>query len=188
MVKEKEGCGSCRVVKCWHGLDPFCEIVDRHDDIFMITSGWRATLHKVDGPFTKGTSGNDRMEGSWWSSRLRGEMLATGTVFDCLDAIIEEGRPKIPDAHYFLGSSKTGEVATTSAAMAGIKDLFSFSVCEATTKDRIDPATIKVVTDKKVSGGLVSDKATSLTVKMEGELLGSQISKNIAIPQVIGSN
>ena len=87
-----------------------------------------------------------------------------------------------------MGSSETGEVATASAAMAGIKDLFSFSVCEATTKDRINPATIEVVTNKKVSGGLVSDTSTSLTVKVEGELLGSQISKNIAIPRVIGSN
>ena len=98
------------------------------------------------------------MERSWGSSRLRGEMLAIGTVFDCLNAITKERRPKIPSAHDFLGSSKTGEVATASAAMAGIKDLFSFSVCEATTKDIINPATIEVVTDKKVSGGLVSDK------------------------------
>ena len=120
MVKEKEGCGSCSVVKCWHSLDPFCEIVDRHDDIFMVTSGWRATLHKFDGPFTKGTSCDDRMEGSRGSSRLRGKMLVIGTVFDCLNAITEEGRPKIPSAHDFLGGSNTGEVATTSAAMAGI--------------------------------------------------------------------
>ena len=82
------------------------------------------------------------MEGSWWSSRFRGEMLAIGTVFDCLNAITKERRPKIPCAHDFLGSSKTREVATASAAMAGIKDLFSFSVCEATTKDGVNPATI----------------------------------------------
>ena len=54
MVKEKEGRGSCHVVESWHGLGPFGEIVDRHDDILMVTSGWRATLHKVDGPFTEG--------------------------------------------------------------------------------------------------------------------------------------
>ena len=54
MVKEKEGHGSCRVVECWHGLGPFGEIVNRHDDILMVTSGWWATLHKVDGPFTEG--------------------------------------------------------------------------------------------------------------------------------------
>ena len=54
MVKEKEGCGSCRVVERWHGLNPFGEIVDRHDDILMVTSGWWATLHKVDGPFIEG--------------------------------------------------------------------------------------------------------------------------------------
>ena len=56
MVKEKEGRGSCRVVECWHGLGQFGEIVDRHDDILVVTSGWRATLHKVNGPFTEGAS------------------------------------------------------------------------------------------------------------------------------------
>ena len=122
------------------------------------------------------------MKGSWGSSRLRGEMLAIGTVFDYFNAITEEGRPEIPSAHEFLGSSKTREVATASAAMAGIKDMFSFSVCETTTKDSIDPATIEVVTDKEVSGSLVSDTSASLTIKVEGELLGSQVSKNIAIP------
>ena len=109
-------------------------------------------------------------------------------MFDCLNAITEEGRPKIPSVHDFLGSSKTGEVATTSAAMAGIEDLFSFSVCETTTKDSINPATIEVVADKEVSGSLVSDTSASFTIKVEGKLLGSQISKNIAIPWFVGSN
>ena len=101
MVKEKEGCGRDHVVECWHSLSPFCEIVNRHDDIFVVTNGWRSTLHKVDGPFTKGTSCDDRMEGSWRSSRLRGEMLAIGTVFDCFNAINEQKRKKIPSAHEF---------------------------------------------------------------------------------------
>ena len=90
------------------------------------------------------------MEGSWGSSRLRGKMLAIGTVFDYLNAITKERRPKIPSAHDFLGSSKTGEVATASATMAGINDLFSFSVCETMTKDSVNPTTIEVVADKEV--------------------------------------
>ena len=113
----------------------------------MVTSGWRATLHKVDGPFTKGTSCDDRMEGSWGSSRLRGEMLAIGTVFDCFNAIAEERRPKIPSAHNFLGSSTTREVVATSTVMTDIEDLLGFSVCEAMTKDSIYAATIKVIAD-----------------------------------------
>ena len=56
VVKEKEGCGGCHTVECWHILDPFCEIFNRHDDIFVVTRRWGSTLHKVDGPFTKGTS------------------------------------------------------------------------------------------------------------------------------------
>ena len=188
VVKEKEGCGSCRVVKCWHSLGPFCEIVDRHNDIFMVTNGWRATLHKVDGPFTKGTSCDNRMEGSWGSLRLRGEMLAIGTVFDCLNAITEEGRPKIPSAHDFLGSRKTGEMATASATMAGIEDLFNFSMPETTTKDSIYTATIKVVTDKKVARSLVSDTSSSVTIKVKSELLGSQVSEDITVPRIVRSN
>ena len=154
----------------------------------MVTNGWRSTLHKVDGPFIEGTSGDDWMEGSWGSSCLRGEMLAIGTVFDCLNAITKERRPKIPSAHEFLGSSKTREVTTASATMAGIKDLFIFSVCETTMKDSINPAMIEVIADKEVSGSLVSDTSASLTIKVEGEILGSQVGKNISIPRVVGSN
>ena len=56
MVKEKEGGGSGRIVKSGHGLDPFGEIVNRHNDILMVTSGWRLTLHKFYGPLIEGTS------------------------------------------------------------------------------------------------------------------------------------
>ena len=97
------------------------------------------------------------MEGSQRGSCLRGKMLAIGTVFDCFNVIIEERRPKIPNAHDFLGSGKTRGVATTSAAMAGIEDLLSFSMCETMTKDSIYVAMIEVITDKKVAGSLVSD-------------------------------
>ena len=128
------------------------------------------------------------MEGSWGSSRLRGEMLAIGTVFDYLNAINEEGRPKKPSAHEFLGSSKTGEVATASAAMAGIEDLFSFSVRETMTNDNIYTVMIEVVTDKKVVRSLVSDTSSSVTIKVKSELLGSQVSEEIAVPRIIRSN
>ena len=128
------------------------------------------------------------MEGSWGSSRLRGEMLAIGTVFDCFNAITEEGRPEIPSAHDFLGSSKTREVATVSAAMAGIVDFFSFSLCETTTKDSIYTATIEVVTDKKVARSLVSDTSSSVMIKVKSELLGSQVSEDISVPRIVRSN
>ena len=77
-------------------------------------------LHKVDGPFTEGTSCDDRMEGRGRISRLRGEMLEIGTVFDYFNAITEERRLKIPNTHDFLGGGEAGEVATTSATMTGI--------------------------------------------------------------------
>ena len=128
MVKEKEGCGGCRIVECWHSFGPFSEIVNCHDDIFVVTNRWRSTFHKVNGPFTKRTSYDDRMDGSGRSSCLGGEMLAIGTVFDGFNAITEERRPKIPSAHDFLGGGEAGEVATTSTAMTGIEDLASACV------------------------------------------------------------
>ena len=109
-------------------------------------------------------------------------------MFDCLNEITKERRPKIPSAHKFLGSSKTKEVATASAAMAGIEDLFSFIVCETTMKDSIYTATIEVVTDKKVAGSLVSDTSSSITIKVKGKLLGSQVSEDIAVPGIVRSN
>ena len=74
-------------------------------------------------------------------------MLAIGTVFDCFNAITEERRPKIPSTHDFLGGGEAEEVATTSAAMTDIEDLLGFSACEATKKDSIYSATIKVIAD-----------------------------------------
>ena len=120
MVKEKEGCSGCRIVKHWHIFRLFSEIFNRHDDIFVVTSRWGSTFHKVDGPFAKRTGGDERMERSGRSSRLGGEMLAIRTVFDCYNAITEERRQKIPSTHDFLGGGEAGEVATTSATMIGI--------------------------------------------------------------------
>ena len=108
VVKEKEGCGGCRIVECWHRFGPFSEIVNRHDDIFMVTSRWRSTFHEVDGPLTKRINCDEGMEGSGGSSCLRGEMLEIGTVFEGFNAIAEERRPKIPSAHDFLGGGEIG--------------------------------------------------------------------------------
>lgn len=73
MVKEKEGSGGCCIVECWHSFDPFCEIVNHHDDIYVVTNRWRSTFHDVNGPFTERTSCDDGMEGSGGSSCLRGK-------------------------------------------------------------------------------------------------------------------
>ena len=96
MVKEKEGCSGCRIVEHRHSFSPFSEIVNRYDDIFVVTSRWWSTFHKVDDPFTKRTSCDDRVERRGRSSRLGGEMLAIGTVFDYFNAITEEEGQKYP--------------------------------------------------------------------------------------------
>ena len=128
MVKEKEGGSGCRILECRHSFSPFGEIINCLDDVFVVTSGGRATFHKVNGPFPKRASCDDRMEGSGRSSRLGGEMLAIGTVFDYFNAITEERRPKIPGAHDFLGGGKAGKVAPTSIAWQALRNC-SASAC-----------------------------------------------------------
>lgn len=115
-------------------------------------------------------------------------MLAIRIVFDCFNAIAEERRPKIPSAHNFLGGAEAEEVAATSAAMTGIDHFLSFSVCEVTTKESIYSATIKVVTDQKVARGLVSDTSSSITIKMKGKILGSQVMKDVTVPRIVGGD
>jgi len=72
MVKEKEGCNSCIFIDLWNGFNPFGGIIDDHDNILMVISGWWVKLHKLNIPFTESTTCDDRMEGSKWSSHLRG--------------------------------------------------------------------------------------------------------------------
>ena len=47
---------------------------------------------------------------------------------------------------------------------------------------------IKVVTDQKVERGLVSDTSSSITIKMKGEILGSQVSKDVTVPTMVGGD
>lgn len=51
MVEEKEGHGSYHIVECRHGLNPFSKIVNYHDNILVVISGWWSELHKINGPF-----------------------------------------------------------------------------------------------------------------------------------------
>ena len=86
----------------------------------MVINGWWSTLHKVNNPFIERTNSDDEMEESWWGSCFWGKMLAIGVVFDCLNAITEERRPKVTSTHDFLGSGHTGEVTTISAIVISI--------------------------------------------------------------------
>ena len=59
---------------------------------------------------------------------------------------------------------------------------------EETTKDSIYATTIKVLADEKVVRGFVSDTSSSITIKMKGELLRSQVSKDVIVPRIVGGD
>lgn len=92
-------------------------------------------------------------------------------MFDCLNAITKERRPKLASTQDFQGSGHMGEVSTTSAIMTSIKDFLYFRMSETMTKDPINTATIKVITDEKIARGLVSNTSLIITSKM-GESSG----------------
>lgn len=68
----------------------------------------------------KRNNSDDKMEGSWWASFLWGKMLGIWAVFDCLNAITKERKPKVTNAHDILGSGHTREVTTTIATVTRI--------------------------------------------------------------------
>ena len=47
---------------------------------------------------------------------------------------------------------------------------------------------IKVVIDQKVARGLVLGMSSSITIKMKGEILGSQVSKDVIVLRVVGGD
>ena len=54
MVKEKESCSSCGVIERWHGFNPFGEIVNGHDTIFMVIIIWVEHSINLIGHLQKG--------------------------------------------------------------------------------------------------------------------------------------
>ena len=55
MVKEEKCCHFAFAIKCGHGLNALSELINRHNDVFMIIGQGRVDCHDVDCPFAKGT-------------------------------------------------------------------------------------------------------------------------------------
>jgi hypothetical protein len=68
VIKEKMHCSVSGVVEGGHGLNPFCEVIDCDNNVFVAIAGWGITSHEVDAPFTKGAYNNDWVEKSRWCS------------------------------------------------------------------------------------------------------------------------
>ena len=55
MVEEEAHCCFTFAIKCGHGLDPLSEVINCHNDVFMIVGRGRVDCHEVDYPFAEGT-------------------------------------------------------------------------------------------------------------------------------------
>ena len=59
MIKEKTHYSVSGVVEGGHGFNPFCEVIDCNNNVFVSIARWGITSHEVDAPFTKGAGSND---------------------------------------------------------------------------------------------------------------------------------
>lgn len=75
--------------------------------------------------------------------------MIIGVVFNCLNAIAKERRPKVSSMHDFLSSGHFEEMTTTSVAMTGIEHLLKFSMDETMTMDNVDTAMINIITNEE---------------------------------------
>ena len=66
-------------------------------------------------------------------------------------------------------------MAAAGTAMTIIKDLFSFLVCKATTKNCVDSSPIKDISNEEVARGMVTDTTTSIPSDYGLKLLLSQV-------------
>jgi hypothetical protein len=72
VVKEKMRCSVSNVVEGGHGFNPFSEIIDFHDNVFVSIARWRVASNEVYDPFAKGVGSNDWVEKSRWCSLFVG--------------------------------------------------------------------------------------------------------------------
>ena len=61
MVKKELFRSIILTVEHRHGLDPFGEIINDHNSVFMTVDGRRIIGHEVDLSFAKGTECDDKM-------------------------------------------------------------------------------------------------------------------------------
>jgi hypothetical protein len=53
VVKEKTRCCVSDIVESRHSFDPFGEVINDDNNVFVTIAGGGITSHKVDAPFTK---------------------------------------------------------------------------------------------------------------------------------------
>jgi hypothetical protein len=115
MVKEKTHCSVSGVVEGGHSFDPFGEVIDCDNNVFVTIARGGITSHKVNAPFTKGAGSNDRVKKSEVSTGFVGIELTLLTSFHGMNAIVKQGRPKVTGPDNLLRSGYTQNMAPTCA-------------------------------------------------------------------------
>jgi hypothetical protein len=66
VIKEKTSCSVSGVVEGGNSFNPFCEVIDCNNNVFVSIAGWGITSHEVDAPFIEGAGSNDEVKKSRW--------------------------------------------------------------------------------------------------------------------------
>ena len=66
-------------------------------------------------------------------------------------------------------------MAAAGTAMTIIKNLFSFRMCKATTKDGVDSSPVKDISNEEVARGMVTDMTTSISSDCGLKILRAQV-------------
>jgi hypothetical protein len=104
VVKEKTRCGVSGIVEGGHIFYPFCEVIDCDNNVFVSIVGGGITSHEVDAPFTKRVGSDDSMKKSRWCSGFVGIKLTLFALFQGMNAIVKQGRPKVTCSDDLLSS------------------------------------------------------------------------------------
>jgi hypothetical protein len=104
VVKEETCCSVSGVVESGHSFEPFGEVINGDNDVFLTIAGGGITIHKVDAPFTKRAGSNDKVKKSGGSSGFVGVELTLLTSFHDMNAIMKQGRPKVTSLDNILSS------------------------------------------------------------------------------------
>jgi hypothetical protein len=118
VIKEKMHCSVSSVVEGGHIFNPFCEVMDCDNNVFVSIARWGITSHEVNAPFTKGAGSNDWVKKKRWCSCFVGVKLTFLASLHSMNAIVKQFRPKITCLDDFLSNGHSRKMAPTCATMA----------------------------------------------------------------------
>jgi hypothetical protein len=98
---------------------------------------------------------------------------------------MKQSGPEVSCSNDFLGGGHTREVTTASIIVEIIQDSVSFVDGKTSSKDGIDPSSVKNVSDEEVSGSLMVNASTVISRKMRPKLLCTKVDEKVIVPGVI---